>query len=274
MELPILLLFSKKISKKYTNFNNINDIYIDLISSHVVGELLKLDKINADDLIKLTFLIYLQKEGMSSDIIIKYISTNLIGFKISLINEKDPEIDCPNCGGDVIVGCDCCNDTGQEDCSTCDGSGQETCNYCGGDGTIGVEDDDCGICGGDGEVECEDCGGDGMYECNCCEGSGYVDCERCDGDGIIIEEGSDDVTTNNYITISPRIRNLILETEEDEPIRQYLIDEITNDKLTILTSIDDKVIDGVYDISEVGDYFLTSVNQKPNFSLRGNRVRF
>lgn len=187
---------------------------------HVYDELIELSvkqpdyfkMIGAENIIKLTFLIYSHKRTSSFDLGEQMLNDSMFLFMLSSDGENHRTV-CEDCGGEGQVDCHECDGVGEVPCSECDESGEINCDTCNGSGIDPEnEEESCWDCNGDGVKTCPSCHGNTVEDCPECYGSRIEPCPECDEVGEI---ETDDLDYEMEI-IATWDKNLIQESIEFE----------------------------------------------------------
>lgn len=295
MEIYRIGILASKLKERYKGYDNPTGIYLNLKNDMFVSPLLKDGRLSGLDLFYLIFMIYLLNQGKSGDSILNLLQNFTFGFKVSVILESDPDVECDSCSGTGELECDSCYGAGTRECDECDGTGEKSCDTCDGEGRVdcdtcdGTGEDEeggsCSECDGDGYVNCTECrgrgsencdwcGGDGDLNCGNCDGTGNEECTECDGKGEVEQTGYNKVDVHSFLSISTKLKDVLLDFEERK-ISQELFEQIENDKLTINLSVIDDIVDDFYGDYEDDDIIMDYIDETPNiFFSSGNILKF
>lgn len=290
MDQKRLIILSNKLRKLFNNLKTPSEVYTSLRSNQFIISLIKDERLSAEDLIKLTFNVFLLNSGINPELINNYLK-NIFAFIIVYINEENPEVECERCDGNGELECGECYGSGEFDCSNCDGSGEISCDYCGSDGEVECnvcdgngEDDEgdscnkcygdgvltCGDCNGKGDVKCEDCGGSGSNDCDYCDGLGKYECTQCDGSGYVNQEDSHSVIEYYYVSINPKFKINFTSIDENEKISNEFAENLSSDKLTILVKTNEDITEDFYGDFYENDFVFYSLNEEPKLYFINN----
>lgn len=204
--------FTKQV---YNHIMDETNIDMDMGVGYVLHQIYKddllsllLSKLSEQDKIKISFMVSIYSKIDDLDQSVSKVENNFINLSLVVFeNLGTRDIECPECRGDGMTGCENCYGNGAIDCNMCDATGSVTCDNCGGDGEIDGEE--CSDCNGMGEVTCSWCGGDKSEECSDCGGFGDVNCVICDNDGTIKStEEYYDKNFKQYYTINEKVLDL------------------------------------------------------------------
>jgi len=141
--------------------------------------------IGAENIIKLTFLIYSHKKTNSFELGDKMLNESMFLFMIYSEGDNHRE-GCLDCGGDGQIDCQECDGEGEIPCTECEGSGEITCDTCNGSGVDpDNEEESCWDCYGEGNRTCPQCNGGTNETCPECYGNRLETCPICDDTGQI-----------------------------------------------------------------------------------------
>jgi len=169
------------------------------IPQQVYDELLELavkqkdyfDMIGAENIIKLTFLIYSHKQTNSFELGEQMLNDSMFLFMI-YSEGYNHRVVCDDCGGEGQVDCNECDGEGEVPCDECDGSGEITCDTCNGSGVDpDNEEESCWDCNGAGNLTCPHCDGNTVETCPECYGRRLEICQTCDDTGQVETDGWD-----------------------------------------------------------------------------------
>jgi hypothetical protein len=159
----------------------------------VYDELMSLSKkqtdyfqiLGAENIIKLTFLIFSHKKTNSFELGEKLLNDSM--FLFTIFSEGDNHRErCEVCGGDGQVECNVCDGVGEVPCEECGESGEVPCETCEGTGVDPEnEEESCWDCNGAGNKTCTSCYGETMETCPECHASRLEPCQECDEIGEI-----------------------------------------------------------------------------------------
>ena len=187
---------------------------------HVYDELLELSvkqpdyfkMIGAENIIKLTFLIYSHKRTYNFELGEQMLNNSMFLFMLSSDGENHRTV-CEDCGGEGQVDCHECDGVGEVPCSECDESGEINCDTCNGSGIDPEnEEESCWDCNGDGVRTCPQCNGNTVETCPECSGSKLETCQTCDDTGQI-ETDAWDYQIENILTWDPKLISDSIEHE-------------------------------------------------------------
>jgi len=273
LRLSKILVLSNKLKNNYKNYNSIDEVYTKLRSNNFIDSLLKSDNLLPREFVYLIFLIHLQNKGMNVDDIIRLLTNYLITFKIVYINSENPSLECEECYGNGENECGECYGTGRIDCRECDGSGEVDCEDCNGDGED-IDGRRCYECEGSGNAQCNECDGDGEINCNWCEGNGRDTCENCDGTGETTLDGYQEVYISEYVSINNKLRDRLIDLDDDSKIHEFYLDKMSKDGMTFLCNETYEMLMTYYGEFEENDYVFKSIDENPRFFLgSGNLIK-
>lgn len=273
LRLSKILVLSNKLKNNYKNYNSIDEVYTKLRSNIFINSLLKSDNLLPREFVYLIFLIHLQNKGMNVDDIIRLLTNYLITFKIVYIDFENPSVECEGCYGSGENECGECYGTGKIDCRECDDLGEVDCENCGGDGED-IDGGRCYECEGSGDAQCYECDGDGEINCNWCDGDGQYACENCDGTGEITLYEHQEVYISEYVSINNKLRDRLIDLDDDSKIHEFYLDKISKDNMTFLCIETYDTVDNYYGEFEEGDYVFKSIDENPRFFLSsGNLIK-
>lgn len=177
--------------------------------------------IGAENIIKLTFLIYSYKKTNSFELGDNMLNESMFLFMIYSEGDNHREV-CGECGGEGQIDCQECDGTGEVPCDECDGSGEVACDTCNGSGVDpDNEDESCWDCNGAGNRTCLQCDGNTFETCPECYGRRLEICPTCDDTGQIETDAWD----YSVATILSWDQELISSSIENEntllPIMSY-----------------------------------------------------
>ena len=183
---------------------------------------LLLSKLSEQDKIKISFMVSIYSKIDDLDQAVSEVENDFINLSlVEYTNLGTRDIECPECRGDGMTGCENCYGNGAIDCNMCDATGSVTCDNCGGDGEIDGEE--CSDCNGTGEVRCSWCDGDKSEECSDCGGFGDVNCVICDNDGTI--KSTEEYYDKNFIQYYT-INEKVLELPEEVILNKSQVDSL------------------------------------------------
>jgi hypothetical protein len=168
--------------------------------------------IGAENIIKLTFLIYSYKRTSSFELGEQMLNDSMFLFTLSSegVNHRET---CDKCGGDGQVDCLECDGDGEVPCSECGESGEITCDTCNGSGVDpDNEEESCWDCNGAGNLTCPQCDGNAVETCPECYGSRLETCPTCDDTGQI-ESDAWDYVVETILTWDPKLISTSIEHE-------------------------------------------------------------
>ena len=225
--------------------------------------------LSSEDILLLSYILPKVESGLDLNELCNRIKSNLFSFSYCEVEDTEPEEECNSCYGSGNEQCDNCDGTGNETCRQCDGDGKVSCDNCDGSG-VDEEGDQCSDCNGSGEINCNQCDGDGNESCNQCGGGGEFDCYNCDGTGNVELNGKATVSQYFVISYNQKIKNLVELKEPYDEISQDFIREIYNDKMTLITSVENFTPDDdEFDSLLQGDYFFYEFSDVNNLGKVG-----
>lgn len=205
----------KRIALKLEDFIEFYDV-----PQQVYDELLELsskqkeyfEMIGAENIIKLTFLIYSHKKTNNFDLGEQMLNDSM--FLFMLFSEGDNHREtCDECGGEGQIDCHECDGVGEAPCSECGESGEITCETCNGSGDDpDNEEESCWDCNGAGNLTCPQCNGNTVETCPECYGSRLETCPTCDDTGQI-ETDAWDYAVETILTWDPKLISDSIEHE-------------------------------------------------------------
>jgi hypothetical protein len=190
------------------------------IPQQVYDELLELavkqkdyfDMIGAENIIKLTFLIYSYKRTSSFELGEQMLNDSMFLFTLSSEGNNHREV-CQECGGEGQINCQECDGGGEVPCSECGESGEITCDTCNGSGVDpDNEEESCWDCNGAGNLTCPQCNGNTVETCPECYGSRLETCPACDDTGQV-ETDDWDYNIETILTWNPKLISTSIEHE-------------------------------------------------------------
>lgn len=194
-------------------------------------------------IIILSFLINGLNRTEDIDSLYEQIIGNMFVFSTVEVEDGDPEVGCPSCGGDGNSRCDDCNANGEVECEDCDGEGE-----------IYSSDQDGG-------GSCNTCQGGGRVECEQCDGEGIKSCQECDGSGSISKYGYVTITQDYYVSYDTKIYSL-LETKDVESDMESEIDhKITKSSRTFIFDFTDGDTDKLPSEASYGDRIFVGLDK-------------
>ena len=227
---------SKKLLPNYKNLGSPTEIFQSIINNGMIKSVIGTNA----RYISITIMLF--KKGLSEEEIHSLFEDGRFTFTVTTISERDPNEDCPQCGGD-----------GKYDCDSCGGDGEITCNDCGGDGTINQYEDD--------EHECDSCSGDGYVNCDDCDANGQLECDYCDGFGSIVKTGHDEIENIVFLSVNQKLKDYFITHDTPVKISDEALSKIFNDEYTVATGKFYEQSSDYYDDFNVDDNIVTEFDE-------------